>query len=126
QAMLYATGLTPDDMGKPQVGICSVWYEGNPCNMHLASLGDVVKRGVVASGAPKRGGRNRLIDLCPQVEIHFLEVLAEHTTGDPMREQVKWTDLTRREISQRLAAPGGAGRPPANGSSGNCSGNTGT
>ncbi|MFA7236925.1 MAG: dihydroxy-acid dehydratase [Phycisphaeraceae bacterium] len=49
QAMLYATGLTPDDMGKPQVGICSVWYEGNPCNMHLAELGDHVKRGVVAS-----------------------------------------------------------------------------
>lgn len=50
QAMLYATGLTPDDMGKPQVGIGSVWYEGNPCNMHLAELGDHVKRGVVASG----------------------------------------------------------------------------
>ncbi|MDE2977430.1 MAG: dihydroxy-acid dehydratase [Acidobacteriota bacterium] len=29
QAMLYGAGLTPDDMGKPQVGIASVWYEGN-------------------------------------------------------------------------------------------------
>ena len=38
QAMLYATGLSDDDMQKPQVGIASVWYEGNPCNMHLADL----------------------------------------------------------------------------------------
>ncbi|MHC5092610.1 MAG: dihydroxy-acid dehydratase, partial [Planctomycetota bacterium] len=35
QAMLYASGLTEDDMNKPQVGIASCWYEGNPCNMHL-------------------------------------------------------------------------------------------
>ena len=39
QAMLYATGLTEADMNKPQVGIASVWYEGNPCNMHLHDLG---------------------------------------------------------------------------------------
>src|SRR5688572_16527714 len=31
QAMLYATGLTPEDLEKPQVGIASVWFEGNPC-----------------------------------------------------------------------------------------------
>src|SRR5215207_4014531 len=49
QAMLLATGLTLDDLNKPQIGIASVWYEGNPCNMHLAKLGDVVKEGVVAS-----------------------------------------------------------------------------
>ncbi len=46
QAMLYATGLSPEDMDKPQVGIASVWYEGNPCNMHLNDLGDLVRRGV--------------------------------------------------------------------------------
>ncbi len=51
QAMLLATGLTQADLNKPQVGICSVWYEGNPCNMHLADLGAKVKEGVVASGA---------------------------------------------------------------------------
>ena len=33
QAMLYATGMTEADMQKAQVGIASVWYEGNPCNM---------------------------------------------------------------------------------------------
>src|SRR5579871_3448870 len=50
QAMLYATGLTDDDLRKPQVGIASVWYEGNPCNMHLLKLAEKVKEGVVAAG----------------------------------------------------------------------------
>ena len=48
--MLYATGLTESDMSKPQVGICSVWYEGNPCNMHLLELSEHVKKGVIDSG----------------------------------------------------------------------------
>src|SRR5581483_6698264 len=50
QAMLYGTGLTPDDMNKAQVGIASVWYEGNTCNMHLNDLSAKVKQGVVAAG----------------------------------------------------------------------------
>ena len=50
QAMLYATGMTAADMAKPQVGIASVWYDGNPCNMHLLSLADKVKEGVGAAG----------------------------------------------------------------------------
>src|SRR5213075_2258181 len=50
QAMLYATGMTDADMSKPQVGIASVWYEGNPCNMHLLALAEKVKEGVVAAG----------------------------------------------------------------------------
>jgi dihydroxy-acid dehydratase len=50
QAMLYATGLTEQDMQKPQVGIASVWFEGNPCNMHLLILAEKVKQGVTAAG----------------------------------------------------------------------------
>jgi dihydroxy-acid dehydratase len=50
QAMLYATGLTDEDMSKPQVGISSVWYEGNSCNMHLLHLAEQVKEGVKAAG----------------------------------------------------------------------------
>ncbi|MFP6752649.1 MAG: dihydroxy-acid dehydratase [Pirellulaceae bacterium] len=50
QAMLYATGLTEEDMNKPQVGIGSVWYEGNPCNMHLLDLAAEVKQGVSDAG----------------------------------------------------------------------------
>ncbi|MEZ6136068.1 MAG: dihydroxy-acid dehydratase [Pirellulaceae bacterium] len=50
QAMLYATGLKPEDMGKAQVGIGSVWYEGNSCNMHLNTLSEAVKEGVSKVG----------------------------------------------------------------------------
>ena len=50
QAMLYGTGLTEADMNKAQVGIGSVWYDGNPCNMHLRKLADFVKEGVQEAG----------------------------------------------------------------------------
>ncbi|WP_068130089.1 dihydroxy-acid dehydratase [Roseimaritima ulvae] len=50
QAMLYGTGMTPEDMDKPQIGIGSVWYEGNTCNMHLLKLGEKVKEGVQQAG----------------------------------------------------------------------------
>ncbi len=50
QAMLYAAGLTEADMDKPQVGIASMWFEGNPCNMHLLDLAREVKKGVVGAG----------------------------------------------------------------------------
>ena len=50
QAMLYGIGLTDADLQKPQVGICSMWYEGNTCNMHLDRLALHVKEGVQAAG----------------------------------------------------------------------------
>lgn len=50
QAMLFATGLTDEDLNKAQVGIASVWYDGNPCNMHLLDLATQVKHGVEAAG----------------------------------------------------------------------------
>jgi len=50
QAMLYGTGMTEADMNKAQVGITSLWYEGNTCNMHLNTLADKVKEGVTAAG----------------------------------------------------------------------------
>ncbi len=46
KAMLYATGLSEDDMKKPQIGIASTGWDGNPCNMHLNDLAAVVKKGV--------------------------------------------------------------------------------
>jgi dihydroxy-acid dehydratase len=48
--MLYGTGLTEEDLAKPEVGIASVWYEGNTCNMHLLDLAARVKEGVQAAG----------------------------------------------------------------------------
>ncbi|GLA13437.1 hypothetical protein AnigIFM62618_010426 [Aspergillus niger] len=50
QAMLYATGLTEKDMSKAQVGISSVWFEGNPCNMHLMDLSSLVRESVARAG----------------------------------------------------------------------------
>ncbi|KAI4956260.1 hypothetical protein J4E91_000471 [Alternaria rosae] len=50
QAMLYATGMSETDMNKAQVGISSVWYSGNPCNMHLMDLNHKVKEGVERAG----------------------------------------------------------------------------
>ena len=50
QAMLYGTGLTESDMSKAEVGIASMWYEGNTCNMHLMELANHVKSGVQEAG----------------------------------------------------------------------------
>jgi len=50
QAMLYGTGLREQDMAKAEVGIASVWWEGNTCNMHLNDLAARVKEGVQAAG----------------------------------------------------------------------------
>ena len=46
QAMLYAIGLKDEDMSKPQIGIASTGYEGNPCNMHLNILSHQVKKSI--------------------------------------------------------------------------------
>ncbi|HEY4336527.1 MAG TPA: dihydroxy-acid dehydratase [Puia sp.] len=46
QAMLYGLGLTDEDLAKAQVGIASMGYDGNTCNMHLNDLAQVVKKGV--------------------------------------------------------------------------------
>ena len=47
QAMLYAIGLKEEDMSKPQIGIASTGYEGNPCNMHLNILSHQVKKSII-------------------------------------------------------------------------------
>ncbi len=48
QAMLHAIGLSDEDLKKPQVGIVSTGYEGNPCNMHLNDLAALVKEGTLS------------------------------------------------------------------------------
>src|SRR5579859_459843 len=50
QAMLYGIGLTDEDMKKAQVGVCSMGYDGNTCNMHLNDLAKLVKQGVWDEG----------------------------------------------------------------------------
>ncbi|KAG1746140.1 dihydroxy-acid and 6-phosphogluconate dehydratase [Suillus lakei] len=50
QAMLYAVGMTEEDMDKPQIGISPIWWEGNPCNSHLLDLSKKVKEGCTEEG----------------------------------------------------------------------------
>lgn len=46
QAMFYGIGLTEEDLKKAQVGVVSMGYDGNTCNMHLNDLAKLVKQGV--------------------------------------------------------------------------------
>lgn len=48
--MLHAAGLSSEDLDKAQVGIASMWWEGNPCNMHLLDLATEVAQGVRSAG----------------------------------------------------------------------------
>src|SRR3984885_12671239 len=50
QAMYYGIGLTDDDLKKAQVGVVSMGYDGNTCNMHLNDLAKIVKQGVWDTG----------------------------------------------------------------------------
>ena len=51
KSMLYAIGLSEEDMNKPLVGVGSTGYEGNPCNMHLNDLAKFVKTGITNNEA---------------------------------------------------------------------------
>jgi dihydroxy-acid dehydratase len=50
QAMLHAVGLDEADLHKPQVGIAAMWFDGNPCNVHLGALAEAVREGVRGAG----------------------------------------------------------------------------
>lgn len=49
-AMLYATGFSDNDFSKAQIGVGSVWWSGNPCNMHLMDLNDKCNASVNSAG----------------------------------------------------------------------------
>ncbi len=46
QAMLYGIGLNDDDFKKPQIGIASTGFEGNPCNIHLNGFAENIKKSI--------------------------------------------------------------------------------
>ena len=50
----------------------------------------------------KKGGRKKASVACPGLEENLRQVVADHTAGDPMREDVIWTYLSSTEIAQRL------------------------
>ena len=47
-----------------------------------------------------------MIAIHPAIEANFLKVLEDHTAGDPMRADVKWTNLSRRQIAKKLTELG--------------------
>ena len=57
----------------------------------------------ILRGCVKKGGRRSYLDSMPELRDNFQEILRHHTAGDPMREDVKWTNLTKTEIANRLA-----------------------
>lgn len=71
-------------MNKPQVGISSMWYEGNPCNMHLLSFAEEVKKGVVSSRPQQQGqpGWPLLLPFLPRaVKPLFFPLYALYVCG---------------------------------------------
>ena len=83
QAMLYGTGMTEDDMNKPQVGIASMWYEGNTCNMHLNDLAGHVHSGVKSAGQATRSARAdrraRSISMSRRINVEDIAPPASHS-----------------------------------------------
>lgn len=53
------------------------------------------------------GGRTPRHETIPELDMAFLQVLADHTAGSPLNAAVKWTNLTHQEIAHRLAADHG-------------------
>ncbi|WP_343667464.1 dihydroxy-acid dehydratase [Chitinophaga sp.] len=86
QAQLYGIGLTEEDLKKAQVGIASMGYDGNTCNMHLNELAQEVKKGVWA---------NDLVGLT----FHTIGVSDGMTNGTPgMRYSLVSRDLIADSI----------------------------
>src|SRR3954468_11162672 len=54
----------------------------------------------------KGGGRRRLIATDASIEANFLKVLEDHPAGDPMRLDLRWTNLSRRQIAGRVTELG--------------------
>ena len=52
------------------------------------------------------GGRKREIDKQAGIDEAFLAVMAPHTAGSPMDERVKWSNLSRQEIADKLQEKG--------------------
>lgn len=92
QAQLYGIGLTEEDMKKAQVGVASMGYDGNTCNMHLNDLAQRVKQGVWA---------NNLVGLT----FHTIGVSDGITNGTPgMRYSLVSRDLIADSIETVVAA----------------------
>jgi len=52
------------------------------------------------------GGRSPVLEKHPDINDVFLQLIKEHTAGDPMDEKVKWTNLSCADIASLLAKKG--------------------
>jgi dihydroxyacid dehydratase/phosphogluconate dehydratase len=93
--MLYAAGVPDTEaMAKsPHVGIASVWWEGNPCNMHLMDLAKTVKKSVVEQGM--LGWQYNTIGVSDAITMGSEGELHEHQPSPQKRTPLT---LARNEI----------------------------
>jgi len=54
----------------------------------------------------KGGGRKRALQVIKDIDNIFIEALKDHTAGNPMNEDIKWTNLTQKEISEKMKEKG--------------------
>jgi len=52
------------------------------------------------------GGKKKVMDTVENIDEVFFEILRDHTAGSPMNEEIKWTNLTRVEISKAFKERG--------------------
>jgi hypothetical protein len=52
------------------------------------------------------GGRKKVLDTTPGIDEAFLEIMGPHTAGSPMDETIKWSNLSREQITESLATKG--------------------
>ena len=86
-------------------GICfiSKLLECDPKTLLMGLMSWRLKSNSLLSGSEKKGGgRKPLSVIFPQLIDNLLSVLNDHTAGDPMRQGLKWTNLSRRTISRKL------------------------
>ncbi len=100
-------GIEAAKLGQGGIEYISGLFEIDPKTvrrglMELDQTDDPAPRRVRKKG----GGRKAAMEPQAQLENNFVRILAEFTAGDPMREGVLWTNLSRREISRRLAELG--------------------
>lgn len=51
-------------------------------------------------------GRKPIIETSEGIDEAFLEVIKDHTAGSPMNETIKWTNLSRQSIANKLKDKG--------------------
>lgn len=77
-------------------------------NTILRGVSELDEDETLDSGRDRKpgGGRSAILDAQPEIHDVFLKIIKEHTAGDPMNAQVKWTNLTRAQIGKLLAKQG--------------------